>query len=357
MKHQPREAVIPDLDQPPATLSANVYCDRHFHDLLRQVVAPLSQELNTLEGPGTILWFSRYSRCGQHLKLRLHTADETSWPALRSRIIALAESFFTLLSDTSTDAPPRTSTPRLPPIDKEDELDEDYPDRSILWTRFRPSPRTVGNERYLTDNRLLNLFYLCMGANTELLLGEVLATAEELPLKAKQAQLLRTVVAGLFALDLLPQEQISYIGFHRDWLLRYLLSQSSPETKADETIERLNQKLDGMDATVTTLSSIIANQLSQAAAHDSEEDNFTDLRTALRNFFAHVRGFRGQPEYDLDPYTSDFAFLPLFKVLHGFANQIGVPIINELYTYQLLLRAVEHTHSAAFAAGDTARDE
>lgn len=361
MKDPSQEESAASLDQPPATLSANVYCDRHFNDLLRHVVAPLSRELDALGEPGALLWFSRFSRRGQHVKLRLHTPDETNWPSLKSRITVLAESFFATLPAGEADAPPRISTPRLPPIDQEDELDGDYPDRSVLWTRFRPSPRTVGTEKYLNDHRLLNLFYRCMAANTELVLAEELTAGEEPSLKAKQSQLLRTVIAGLFPLDLSPQEQTSYLAFHRDWLLRHLLSQSPPQTTAEETLERLDQKLAGMDATVAGLSSVIAGQLSSETEEDledSEEDELEGLRTALRDFFAHVRGFRGRPEYDLDPYTSDYAFLPLFKVLHGWANQVGVPIINELYTYQLLLRAAERTHATGtFAATGTLRDE
>jgi lantibiotic biosynthesis dehydratase-like protein len=350
-------AAVADVDRQPATLSVNLYCDRHFHGLLRQVAAPLGQELPTL-APGTVLWFWRYSRCGQHLKLRLHTADETGWPALQNRIRELAEQFFATLPEAGAETPPRISTSRLPPIDKEDERDDDYPDRSILWTRFQPSPRTVGHEKYLTDHRLLNLFYRCLGANSERVLAEVLAAGDEPALKAKQSQLLRTVVPAFLALDLSPQEQISYLGFHRDWLLRYLLAQSPPQTTADETVARLDRKLEGMEATVSALSAIIADQGSPQAEPE-EEDELAALRAAMRNFFDHAQSFRGRPEYDLDPYTSDFAFLPLFKVLHSFGNQIGVPILNEFYTYQLLLRAVERAHLAAtsFASGQGAGDE
>src|SRR4051794_33197640 len=261
MKHQ-RETDALDPDRTLAILSANVYCDRRFHDLLRHVVVPLRQEVERLGGADTLLWFWRYSRCGQHIKLRMHTSDEEGWPALRGRLTDLAESFFATLPDAGAgeEPAPRISAPRLPPLDVEDERDEDYPDRSILWTRFRPSPRTVGSEKYLTDDRLLSLFYRCMGENSALVLAEVAAADGEPALKARQSQLLRTLAGSFFTLDLSPEEQRAYLGFHRDWLLRYLLSQSPPETTAEETVERLNQRLDGMEATVSALSSIVAAQ-------------------------------------------------------------------------------------------------
>jgi len=376
--NEPRPGSAPlDLDQPAKTLSANLYCDRRFHDLLRHVLAPLDRELEALSGPDTLLWFSRYSRRGQHVKVRLHTSDESSWPALRDRITALADGFFATLpepgagqpaasgegggaggagadpgaSAESPQASPRLSVPKLPAIDVEDEGDTDYPDRSILWTAFRPSAKTLGNERYLSDHRHLNLFYRCMAASAKSVLAEVAAGAEEEPpLKARQSRLLRLVVSTFFALDLRPEEQIDYLEFHRDWMLRHQLTQAGLQTKAEETIERLDQKLVGMEATVAALSQIIAAQLApqddvQEGEADFEEDESAELRSALQAFFAHVRGYRERTEYDLDPYTPDFAFLPLFKVLHGMANQVGVPILNELYTYQILVRAAERAHA------------
>ena len=360
MRPRPRPLEELDPDGRPAALSANLYCNRPYHELLHQVVVPLGRELDALAGPGSLLWFFRYSRCGRHLKLRLHTADETRWPALRSRLQNLADAYFAAIPEGGADADSRISVPRLPPIDEEDERDEDYPDRSILWTHFRPSPRTLGSEKYLADTRLLHLFYRCMHANSHLVLASVRSADAEPPLKAKQSQLLRTVIAGLFSLDLSPEERIAYLAFHRDWHLRFLLLQSNAETTADETVERLNRKLEGMETTVAALSSIIAAQMvpDEQAAAPEEEDELSALRTSLRAFFAHVRGFRGRPEYDLDPYTSDYALLPLFKVLHSFANQIGLPPVNELYSYQLLLRATERAHAAAaLATQEAGRDE
>jgi hypothetical protein len=72
----------------------------------------------------------------------------------------------------------------------------------------------------------------------------------------------------------------------------------------------------------------------------------------VREFFEHVKGYRGRPEYDRDPYTDDHSFLPLFKVFHACANQIGLRISNEAYLHHLLLQAaLASLEEAAATAG------
>ena len=68
---------------------------------------------------------------------------------------------------------------------------------------------------------------------------------------------------------------------------------------------------------------------------------------AVQAFFAHVKGYRGRPEYARDPYTDDHTFLPLFKVFHACANQLGLRISNEALVYRFLLEAARASVEAA----------
>ena len=53
----------------------------------------------------------------------------------------------------------------------------------------------------------------------------------------------------------------------------------------------------------------------------------------------HVAGLCGDRDDRLDPFAEDAAFNPLFKALHGLANQLGLKWLDEAYSYHLLLRA------------------
>lgn len=74
-------------------------------------------------------------------------------------------------------------------------------------------------------------------------------------------------------------------------------------------------------------------------AVETEQNN--DWARAAGEFFAYVATYRGRPEYDQDPYSSDHTFLPLFKVFHGAANQYGFRLSNEAYIHHLLCTAGE----------------
>jgi hypothetical protein len=66
-----------------------------------------------------------------------------------------------------------------------------------------------------------------------------------------------------------------------------------------------------------------------------------DFHRELSAFYEHVSAYRGNQHFDRDPFTRDFAFLPIFKVLHFAANQFSFRISNEAYVFDLLFRATE----------------
>ncbi len=63
----------------------------------------------------------------------------------------------------------------------------------------------------------------------------------------------------------------------------------------------------------------------------------------LRLLADYLEGFRGDPAYQLDPFTDEPAFTGVFKGIHGVANQLGLPMAEEAFTHHLLqgLRAPE----------------
>jgi hypothetical protein len=52
----------------------------------------------------------------------------------------------------------------------------------------------------------------------------------------------------------------------------------------------------------------------------------------------YIAQFRDDPAYCLDPFATDASFAPLFKMFHGFSNQLGNNIANEALVHHILLR-------------------
>jgi hypothetical protein len=83
----------------------------------------------------------------------------------------------------------------------------------------------------------------------------------------------------------------------------------------------------------------MAGQRTAAREGGDAEGPLAAWGAAMRDFFEYIKGYRNRPEYDRDPYTDEYTFLPLFKVFHACANQLGFRISHETYLHHLLLAA------------------
>lgn len=331
---------------PNPILSANLYCSGRLDDALYRAVAPFWKRVRHDVQDGYV-WVVRYARGGEHLKIRLHGPED-----LRTRLQEeLEESIESYLASLSgLPAAQRTIIRDQPPIDPEDQTDGEHPDRTLLWTRYRHSPVTLGAETFLNDEKFTARFTRCLGGACELMLDSPIFKEEGIPLQARQSLILKLAILACSAFGFDPDKRAEYLAYHRDWLVRFLLTKTDP-AKADEAwmIEMLDGKVRNAGSAVETLAGVMEAQDNRGDQEAPSDANLS-LRRALAELFDHVRGFRGNPEYDLDPYTRDHAFLPIFKVLHGFANQAGLAIPHEAYTYHLLLRSAERTRERAMSA-------
>ena len=119
-------------------LCANIYASGLLDDLLASTIAPLWHEARQSLGDRFGLWLVRYSRGGEHLKVRLH-GDVHDAPLIRQIFADRINSYLgrvRLLPDAS----PRVSAANVPAIDPEDESGADCRDRSFIWTTYRRSP-------------------------------------------------------------------------------------------------------------------------------------------------------------------------------------------------------------------------
>jgi hypothetical protein len=326
-------------------VTANIYCSQYINDLLRDAVAPFRSAMHDETSGRGFLWFFRYGKRGEHLKLRLH-APESHRGALHARLEQTVSRFL----DTIDPAAPvdRLSKSALPPVDVEDEPDEDYPDRAMLWTRYRRSPVVVGDLIYTQDDHHMARFTRAAAASADFLLEEVFpASREPAYPQRRQSAFLKLITAGMAATDFAAATWPTYFSYHHDWLVRHLAAYSSLGVDAASLEAEIDGLLDKARGAVPALARIMAAQRAARCDGGGSSGPLGAWSCAVQSFFAYVQGYRGRPEYDRDPYTDDHSFLPLFKLFHACANQLGLRVSNEAYLYRLLLEAATASVEAA----------
>lgn len=317
-------------------LSANIYCAHRVDAVIGQAILPFWRRIAS-EG-SSYLWLIRHSRAGEHLKVRLHGPPELHDDAR----LALSEAVVACFAQLPAVEPPETSSAHasLPVIDPEDAADDNYPDRTLLWTTYRPSPVTLGASILAQDPTYHQLFTRVLGAGCRIAL-DLFATAPadgSLPLTRRQSTIFKICIATLQALPFDACERSTYLGYHRDWLVRWALAHSDPGTTTRETIlELFDRKAAATKPTLDVLGRLLGQRPDpvEPAASDAQ----SEYREAVRHYFDYVSTFRGNPDYALDPYADDPVFLPVFKVLHNLANTVGLGIRHEAFAYHLLTLA------------------
>jgi hypothetical protein len=323
---------------PDPVLSANLFCDGHLDELLREVVAPFADELRR-QAPEGYVWTVRYGRRGQHLKVRVHAPDELG-STLGELLAERAERFFATLPPAAGERLPRRE---VPPIDPEDEGDDLAPDQTLVPTSYRRSHVSLGGQPLLGEDAYAARATECLGRGCELVLAALAGGADAAGLRQKV--LLKALLAGLPAAGFdLPERAVGYLRYHRDWLLRFFLADAEEERVA---LDRLDQQVERMAPTVASLRRF---GLAEAPGGDEAEP----WPAALARLRAYLEPRRERPELRTDPFAPDAVHPAFFKVFHGTANQAGVRPLEEAYVHHLLIAALADEPAAAAAAGGAA---
>ncbi|HEX2095304.1 MAG TPA: lantibiotic dehydratase C-terminal domain-containing protein [Longimicrobiaceae bacterium] len=327
---------------PDPILTASVYCDGCLDEVIHDVVAPLREGLRE-HAPrgGWGLWMVRYSKGGCHLKVRLHGPGELR-PIAETLLRGSVDRLFASLPPRDPDAP-RVSRAEAPPIDEEDQQTADYPDRTLLWTRYRRSHVNLGPQVLLGDDLYVARITTCLARGAETVL-DVLKPG--LPDSARLQVLLNSVMAGLAALGLPAEEHAAYLVYHRDWLLRFVLSSQSKEAEA---LAMFDRRVDGMRPVVEQVRRAAEERERTLPAGEGVPAEGT-WEHSVRDLAGYLARFRGDPAYHVDPFTDHPAFPSLFKAFHGLANQLGVDMRNEAFVHHLLLRAATDAPADAVVA-------
>jgi hypothetical protein len=318
-------------------LSASVYCSGRLCEVIQHLVAPFWAEYRSRSSLRTAyVWVMRYARCGEHLKIRVHGAWSEARLLRELLTSAQAEYLARLQPALPGDAP--KSTPQVPPIDVEDRAVEDYPDRTFLWTAYLRSPLSLGDEPFLQDDSYLELLTRCLACGTEILLARLTVGPEgrcSYPLR--RAIFLNALFSGLSSFRGSDRERSLYLLYHRDTLLRYLRRRGNWSSNS-ETMERVLARMD-LQAERDPGREDLAKTLRRHEGADAAWHWQADLaawRSALCTLEQYVAPMLGDPAWFVDPLADRPLFPVLFKVFHGFANQIGLNTVNEAFLFHLM---------------------
>jgi hypothetical protein len=323
---------------PDPVLTANVYCNGRLDRVVHEALAPALERLRQEEaGTPWLLWWVRYSKTGDHVKVRLHGPAERC-EAARRILAEAAAAAFAVLPPAALDEP-RITRSKVPSIDAEDDAVEDYPDRTLLWTHYARSHVSFGPKQLLDDDGYVARITTCLGRGAEVVLESTSLGADgAIPAPARQRTLLKVLVAGLAGTGFTAEERTRFLAYHRDWLLRFTVVDGG---KRAEVLEGFERRVEGMRPTVEQLARVSAAQWAPAAllsAGDTAEERW---RLAVASLAAYAGPFRHDPAFRPDPFTDDGAFPLVFKSFHGIANQVGLDLLNEAFIHHLLLRATE----------------
>lgn len=332
------------MHSPDPTVSANIYC-ADLDGLVREAVRPFRARLrDEARGPWS-LWMMRYTRGGQHLKVRLHGPGAEA-PRVRALLAETVEPWLAALPETDPAA--RVSRPRATPVDPEDETEEDRPDRTLLWTTYRRSPVSLGPSGVLrADDGFVGRMAACLAAGAGLALQ---AHAAPLSASTRLKVLLRMVGGAVTALDADPERRAAYLAYHRDWLLRFALPHRDAEV---EMLERFEGRVRGLGPVLDEAFTAVC-RWDDGAEDATASPEEAAWRAAFADLYGWMSARPDPPPCAHDPFTDDPAFPPVFKSLHGSANQLGADMLNEALVHHILLRALDGHGAGAPAAARAA---
>lgn len=314
-------------------LTASIYRSGALDEVIHNVIIPFRRYLE--EDERDWLWIMRYSRGGEHLKIRVHGIEAHS-----SRLAGLLES---IVRSYLSSAEPIAGASRMirhdvPPIDAEDQAVGAQPDMSFLWTTYRRSPVSLAGKPLLLEDKYVALLTRCLGYGCDVVLPTFqLKPNGQSHYQPRQAALLRILITGLAAL---PAEwRAPFLIYHRDWLLRVMLVRSGADwEQGRDLLSNLDIRARSNEKTLETLRQASETQWgAQARIENSLNDGW---RRSLSQLVSYVRSLVKDPAYHLDPFAQEPLFPVLFKAFHGLANQLGLDRLNEAYLHHLLLHAI-----------------
>jgi len=316
---------------PDPTLTASIYCHAALDELVAYAIVPFRKGLRAQDLPDISLWLLRYGKGGEHLKIRIHGAPENC-----RRLQGLLEnSLEAAWAQIPLPSAERSIAWRgAPPVDEEDTTSDDHPDRTLLWTHYRRSSVSLGGGGLLENDRYVSLVTGCLAAGCDRVLDVFQEHGSPIPLNKKQKTLIAIFTEALAVVDWSSSLRKRYLTYHRDSLFRFLLAPSeTPEDGATNLFDRCEENLSKVRDPDSALSVYLRE------SWDHSQDTVTTWQQAVADLYQWFSGPQILP-CRLDPFAWDPRFTPIFKILHGVSNQLGVNLLNEGFLCHLLLAAM-----------------
>lgn len=315
-------------------VTASLYCSGCLDRALAEAALPLRREI----GDRPWIWAVRYSRGGEHLKLRIHAAPEREGE-LRAAVEEACRRFLAVIGPPPADAV-RVQRADAPPIDADDGEPEPPPDRSFRFTRYRASQVSLGGEPYLSDPGYRARMAECLARACDMVLAEIAEAGSPLIHARRQRLMLHALLAALSALGLSAPQAARYCAYHRDWLIRApLLDRGDDEERAQSVLGDLERRGEAAARTVEILraaSGFTGGDGSPAPGGGADPSPWGGAVRRLRDYVGE--------RFDLgderpDPFAADTFAPVLIKLLHGLANVVGLKALDEAYALHLVLLA------------------
>jgi hypothetical protein len=324
---------------PDPAVSASVYCSGRLDEAVAGILVPLWSELEKGErAADCYLWFMRYARGGEHLKIRLHGPEELRL-RMHDSLESTATSFLARLDRTQPERRHRAQ-PLAPPIDSEDRSGGERLDGSLIWTHYERSAIALGPAQLLSDDKYVALATACLGMGAAILLRNLEALGTHLQSGTRQRVHLESVLTALASRQLTAEQCKEYLLYHRDTLLRAVLK-NNPRGSAK--MQELGEKFAARAAIMAPAIPGLQSALKQLCNKDGKSDlpiTLLPWSRTVDDFLDHLNPLRSRPGLCFDLYAEDPLFPPLFKMLHVHANQLGLDPLNEAFCYNLLLTAL-----------------
>jgi hypothetical protein len=314
-------------------LTANIYASGLVDNLLQQGIVPFWRDVQGARPDGGCwFWIMRYARGGEHLKIRVH-GERAGADSLRPLLYGHLERWMEK-ARTYPAANLRVNNPKAPPIDAEDKAEANFADRTFVATTYGRSYVSLPASPWLEDKNFVALACRCLAATTGVFLAAV-DEHGELSDGSKQSLLAKSLISALGASGLGDRTSATeYLAFHRDWLLRFFIPESSKELE-------IRAHFDAQASSSTARTRLAQLSDEKWARNNSGQEAEPWLRT-FAALSAYTQSFAGSGAHQIDPFTTNVNFPPLFKMLHGMANQFGVTPLHEAYVHHLLIKAVEN---------------
>ncbi len=323
------------LDFADPILTANIYCTGFLDRLIFEAIAPFWSRYKASNGDlGGFLWFARYRRGGEHLKIRFH-GSAAARDAVRGSLVTAIQDFLDSLPGTAA-ANERDCQVNQFPIDPEDHCTIAYPDRTILWTSYQRVPGIMGRHPMSDDLLHAALFTRCLGVGSDIVLENLRPDSNgTIPGALRLSLALKFFIAACSSLGLPATGIVEYLRYHRDWLL------TSFNIDLVKACERFDQRIQSQPETLEGLRPLLDLKEEPGAETAADDDPYCQWQDCFAELFRYVLQRADDPEFLQNPYLKDQVFATPFKLLHAHTNQLATGLLNEGYLCQLLIRTCE----------------